>query len=435
MLSRFAFLFLVLVYPFSAWAVPEIQHWSTVNGARVYFVQSHQIPMVSVSLAFDAGSARDPVDKSGLAYLANSLMEEGTRVLSGEQIAERLESVGAQLNSETGRDMSVFGLRVVSEQDVVNLAADILGDILAAPAFPLDALSRERERLLVRLQRQTQSPREVAKRRFYTVLFEGHPYAGFPTGDEPGVTAVTRPDLDRFHRRFYTAANGVVAIVGDLSRAQAKDLAARLVGRLPRGAAAPPLPSVPAIEAPRANFIDFPSSQSHLLMGQPGMSRADPDYFALYTGNHILGGSGLISRLAVEIREKRGLAYSAYSSFIPMKERGPFVVGLQTRNDQRDVAVDIAQVTLRRFVDDGPTQEELDDAKKNITGGFPLLIDSNRKIAGYLMHIGFYNLPLDYLHTYASRVESVTIDEVRKVFRRRIQPGRLVKVIVGGNKE
>ena len=168
-------------------------------------------------------------------------------------------------------------------------------------------------------------------------------------------------------------------------------------------------------------------------MGQPGVSRHDPDYFPLYVGNYVLGGSGLISRLAVEIREKRGLAYSIYSYFLPMRQRGPFIIGLQTRNDQTKLAEKVARETVINFVKNGPSAEELDAAKKHITGGFPLLLDSNRKIAANLMTIGFYNLPLDYLDTYTKKIEAVTIEDVRDVFRRRLDPQRLVRVVVGGS--
>lgn len=432
MLFRLGLLLLGLHVSNGASAMPEIQNWLTTNGARVYFVETHELPMASISLAFDAGSARDPGDKLGLAHLTNILMEEGAGDLSGEQISEELESIGAQLQSTNGRDMSVFKLRTLTEPDVLATAVGILADMLARPHFPDAALDRERDRLLVALERQKQSPRALVKRAFYKNLFAGHPYSKPPTGEEDGIKAIVRQDLIDFHREYFVTANGIVALVGDLSRQQAEDISQQLVDLLPKGRAAPRMPSVPELTAAREKMIDFPSHQSHLLMGQPGISRGDPDYFPLYVGNHILGGSGLISRLAVEIREKRGLAYSAYSYFVPMRDRGPFAIGLQTRNDQRQLAVGIASETLTRFVEQGPTEEELVAAKRNITGGFPLLLDSNKKIADNLMQIGFYNLPLNYLLEYAAKIQAVTSDDVADVFRRRVDPTRLVRVIVGG---
>ncbi|MFP5504962.1 MAG: M16 family metallopeptidase, partial [Gammaproteobacteria bacterium] len=178
--------------------------------------------------------------------------------------------------------------------------------------------------------------------------------------------------------------------------------------------------------------IEHPSSQTHILIGQPGMRRDDPDYFALYVGNHVLGGGGLVSRLSNEVREKRGLSYSVYSYFLPMTERGPFQMGLQTRNDQADEAVRVLRETLAAYVAEGPTAAELEAAKNNITGGQALRIDSNRKILEYLAVIGFYDLPLDYLETFNAKVEAVTLAQVREVFQRRIRPERMLTVRVGG---
>jgi zinc protease len=178
-------------------------------------------------------------------------------------------------------------------------------------------------------------------------------------------------------------------------------------------------------------FIEHPSQQMHILMGQPGIRRGDEDYFPLYVGNHVLGGGGMISRLFAEIREKRGLSYSAYSYFSPMKQPGPFVAGLQTRADQAEEAIAVLKDNLRRFIAEGPTAEELEASKKNITGGFPLRIDSNNEILAYLAAIGIYDLPLDYLDTFNDRVEAVTIEQIRDAFARRVSPDTIVTVMVG----
>jgi len=245
------------------------------------------------------------------------------------------------------------------------------------------------------------------------------------------VEALTVADLRAFHRRHYAGRNAVVALVGDLDRATAEALAERVVGGVPAGAPLPPLPPVPPLKGPQQQHVAYPSSQTHILLGQPGMRRGDPDYFPLYVGNHILGGSGLVSRISKEVREERGLAYSAYSYFIPMAQAGPLQLGAQTRNDRAGEALRVLRDTLERFVTIGPTAEELRASQKNITGGFPLRVDSNSEIAGYLGMIGFYGLPHDYLDTFNKRVEAVTVEEVRDAFRRRIDPQRLVTVTVG----
>jgi zinc protease len=186
------------------------------------------------------------------------------------------------------------------------------------------------------------------------------------------------------------------------------------------------------LQAALEQRIAHPSSQTHILLGQPGIRRDDADYYALYVGNHVLGGGGLVSQLSNEVREKRGLSYSVYSYFLPMGERGPFQLGLQTRNDQVDEALQVLRDTLATYVAEGPSAEELEAAKNNITGGQALRIDSNRKILEYLAVIGFYELPLDYLETFNAKVEAVTLEQVREVFRRRIQPERMLTVLVGG---
>jgi len=186
------------------------------------------------------------------------------------------------------------------------------------------------------------------------------------------------------------------------------------------------------LSAAAERHIEHPSSQTHILIGQPGMRRDDPDYFALYVGNYVLGGGGLVSRLNAEVREKRGLSYSVYSYFLPMAQQGPFQMGLQTRNDQADEALKVLRATLAQYVTEGPTAAELEAAKKNITGGQALRIDSNRKILEYLAVIGFYDLPLDYLETFNAKVEALTLDRIHDAFERRLQPERMLTVRVGG---
>lgn len=229
---------------------------------------------------------------------------------------------------------------------------------------------------------------------------------------------------------YYTAANAVVAIVGALDRPGAEQLATALVGGLPAGEPVPP-PPVPPLPAAQVIRIAHPSSQSHILIGQLGVGRLDPDYYALYLGNHVLGGNGLVSQLSQEIREKRGLAYGAYSAFSPMRQAGPFLINLQTRNDQVDTALQVAQTTLREFSANGPGSQALEEARQNITGGFALDIAGNSKLANHLGVIAFYGLPLDYLEKFIGTMNGITLDQVKAAWQRRVQPDRLITVIVG----
>lgn len=420
-------------YTLNAHANLRIKHWNLDNGARVFFVESHEIPMVQITAVFDAGAARDVSAKSGLATLTNRLLREGAGGLNADQIADAFEDKGADFGVESQLDMASVSLRSLSERELLMPSVKLFAEILAAPAFPQDSLERERQRALIGLQQGAQSPADVASKAFYRALYADHPYAHHPGGDVAGLKAVVRDDLIAFHGRHYVGANAVLAIVGDVSVREARRIARHVLGGLPAGEHAPALPAIAetAVDS-KLLRISFPSSQSHILVGTPSMTRPDPDYFPLYIGNHILGGSGLVSRLSEEVREKRGLSYSVYSYFTPMRERGPFFMGLQTRNAESARALQVMRETLDKFVADGPTQKELEAAKKNMTGGFPLRLDSNSKIADNLAVIGFYGLPLDYLDTYISRVEAVTAAQVHEAFQRRIHPSHMVTVIVGG---
>ncbi len=423
-------LLLSLLFSGTLPAGPAIQSWTTGNGAKVLFVPAPDLPMVDVRVVFDAGSARDG-DRPGLAEMTSSLLTDGASDWDADQIAERLEAVGAEMGAGSARDMAWVTLRTLTEPKAYEKAVETLVEVLARPTFEADDMERNRKAMQTALRMGEQQPGTVASKAFYKALFGSHPYASPTGGTRASLAAMTRDEVKAFHRRFYVARNAVIALVGDLERAQAEALAERLVGALPAGAHAPELPPVQPLQQGREIRQPFPSSQSHILMGQPGMHRGDPDYFVLYVGNHILGGSGLVSQLSDEVREKRGLSYSVYSYFSPMRRNGPFIMGAQTQNAKADLAIQVMRDTLRRFIEKGPTDEELTAARQNITGGFPLRISSNSKIVEYLAMIGFYDLPLDYLDTFVGRIEAITGAQIRDAFRRRIHPDRFVTVVVG----
>jgi len=428
---RSALLFcLLLAFSAAGLAGPEIQSWQTPNGARVLFVEAPELPMVDIRLVFDAGSARDG-DKPGVSAFANSLLTQGAGPWDAQQIAERLERVGSQISTDSLRDMAWVSVRTLTQPDALDTTLETLTKIVAEPRFGKEDLERQRQAILASLLQDEQSPSSVGSKRLYQLVFGNHPYAGDPEGTRASIEAITRDDILAVHQRYYVAKNAIVAIVGAVDRSQAESIAKRLTSALPAGEPAPALPPVASLERAVVERIAFPSTQSHLYLGQPGMRRGDPDYFPLYVGNHILGGSGLVSLLSEEVREKRGLSYSVYSYFLPMRQPGIFQLGLQTKNDQAAEALQVMQDTLKRFVDEGPTDEELNAAKQNITGGFPLRIASNGKIVEYLAVIGFYGLPLDYLDRFNDRVQAVTREQIRDAFKRRIDPQRLITVQVG----
>lgn len=415
-------------------ASPDINSWTTKNGARVYYVHAPELPIVDMQIVFDAGAARDGSDH-GLAIMTNGLLSEGAGGLDANQIAEKFESIGAQYGNSSQRDMAVLTLRTLSDKKIFDQAVSTLTTILTKPDFPKNAFERERSRLLTALKRNKQSPGEIADEAFYQAVYGQHPYSSMPEGTEEGINGLSVEKLKNFYKQYYVARNAVVAIVGDLDRRAAENLAESLVGGLPEGQPAAQLPHVSDLQKAKLITINHPSAQTHILVGQPGMKRGDPDYFALYVGNHMLGGSGLVSRLADEIREKRGLAYSTYSYFMPMREPGPYTIGVQTKNESAQESLDVLMEAIRKFVKEGPTAEELESSKKNITGGFPLRISSNKKIIDYIAMIGFYQLPLDYLDTFNGKVLAVTIDDIKDAFRRRVHPDKMVTVMVGGLSE
>jgi zinc protease len=414
-----------------AQAMPVIQHWVTKNGARVYFVPAHELPMVDVNITFAAGSARD-AGHPGLASLTSTLLDKGAAGLSADELADRVESLGARLGSGSARDMAQVSLRSLSDSAHLQPALDLLRDVAGAPDFNQADFERERERMLVALRHDEQSPATVAEYTFYKMVYGEHPYASRPEGTEASLKALTVRQVREFYRRYYVAANAVIGIVGDIDRDAAEALAERVTAKLQAGQRAAPVPPVAPLTESAEKRLFHPSTQTHVLMGAPGMHRGDPDYFPLYVGNHVLGGGGLVSRLNEAVREQRGLSYSVSSYFSPMQQDGPYLFSLQTRNDQVDEALAVMRETLQAFLDKGPTQDELTASVNNITGGFPLLIENNSKILGYIVMIGFYGLPLDYLETFNDRVSAVTREQIMDAYRRRVHPADMVTVIVGG---
>jgi len=408
----------------------HIESWTGKQGSKVLYVSAPELPIVDVRVVFDAGSARDG-DKAGLASMTNLLLDHGAGDWNTDQIVERFDNVGAQFSSSAYRDMAVLSLRSLTDEAWLKTALETMATILHKPRFEESELERERQRVMVALRNQQESPGDIAELAFYSAVYGKHPYAIPTLGTEESVKTINREDLVNFYKQYYVAKNATVVIVGAVDKTQAGKIAEQIMSGLEEGQPAPDLPEVPALAAANTINKQHPSSQTTILVGQPGESRIDPDYFPLYVGNHILGGSGFGSRVVEEIRESRGLAYSSYTYFAPMRRAGPFIMGLQTKNVQAQQALDVLMQTLGKFIEQGPTEQELVSAKNNITGGFALRLDSNKDITEYVAMIGFYDLPLDYLSTFNAKVEAVTVGQIRDAFRRRVVPDKMVTVLVG----
>jgi zinc protease len=418
-----------------AQATPKIQHWQAPSGAQVYFVENHDLPMLDVAVNFPAGSAYESAEKSGMAGLTHGLISLGAEGMNEDDIARKLADIGAQMGGSFDADRSGFALRTLSNKAEREEALRILALVLQRPLFPETVLAREKTRLIAALKEAETKPDSIAAKAFSKAVFGVHPYGQPGSGDVSTVEKLQRGDLDSFYKLHYGAKNTVVALMGDISRAEAESIAQSLTSQLPAGGAAGVIVPVPKPGSASTLRIPHPATQSHILIGTPGVSRTDPDYFALYVGNYILGGGGFVSRLMQEVREKRGMAYSVYSYFMPMQQPGAFQIGLQTKKEQADAALQLVYATLREFIAKGVTEKELLAARQNIINGFPLRIDSNRKILEYLSVIGFYQLPLNYLDEFSAKVNKVTVAEISAAFKRKINPDTLATVIVGAPEE
>ncbi|MDR2209683.1 MAG: insulinase family protein [Azoarcus sp.] len=412
-------------------AAPRIEQWTAPTGAKVHFVASHELPMLDIQVDFAAGSAFDPADKSGLAGFTRSLLDAGADDLDEQAISERAADLGLILAGSTSDDRASLTLRTLSSARERDESVALAAIVLTKPRFPAEVLERERVRALAHLREALTKPAVLAARAFNAAIYAGHPYG--VNGDEKTLAAITREDLVAFHARYYSARNASVTIVGDIDRAGAEKIAIALTQNLPSGGNVESLPTPPLPKEDQTTRIANPSAQAHILIGQPGMSRDDPDYFPLLVGNHILGGGGFTSRLMKEVREKRGLAYDIHSYFDPRRVPGPFRIGLQTKGTQSALALDVVRTTLATFITEGPTEKELRAARDNIVNGFGLRLDSNAKILGYISMIGFYGLPPDWLEQYPRAVNAVSREAVRDAFARRVLPDRLITVIAGGD--
>ena len=434
--------------------------------------------MVDVQLDFDAGSRRDPPDQAGLASVSAAMASKGVRAgaspnepaLDENALGEAWADLGASFGAHATSDRMSFALRSLTYPDLLAKAVQLAARQLAEPSFPKEVWLREREAMQASIREADTRPATVAGRAFNQAVYGSHPY-GFEM-TEASLARIEVPQMAALYQQMILPCRAKVTVVGALNRSQADQLVAQLLGRLSvesdltrpiqasmrthaQAAAAnqarpetdktsiskanaatcpasPPVAEVAPLQKATEARIAFESAQAHVLIGQPGFKRDDPDFFALTVGNYILGGGGFVSRLTHEVREKRGLSYSVYSNFSPALHAGAFTIGLQTRPDQADQALQVSRDVLTQFVADGPTEDELKAAKDNLMGGFALRIDSNRKLLDNVANIAWNHLPLTYLDTWTQQVDKVTAADIRAAFQRKLQPQIMATVVLGG---
>jgi len=422
----------------SAQAILPIEKLENYKGAKAYLVQTKALPMVDIEVSIDAGDRYDPVGKSGLADMTATLMNYGVqddkRMLSEAQIADEIADLGASIGLSVGGERAILRIRSLSRKDLRDRAVQLASAMLAAPTYDPNIVGREKQRTITSLLEAETKPEYVLDRRFKKMVYGNYPLADSPSVKSVG--AITPTDLVQFHKQFYRSDRMIVSIVGDVDQTEANEIIRDLLKRIPQsGPVIAPLPEFQRspVEplAQREVQIPFDSQQAHIAMGMTAVARNNPDYFPLLVGNYVLGGGEFVSRLMNEVREKRGLAYSVSSYFAPGKDTGIFQAGLQTKNDQSSVALQVMSDTIAKFIADGPTTSELVAAKANLVNGYPLRIDNNRKLLDNVSSIAWNDLPLDTMEVWTKQVEAVTLDQVKSAFEKYLAMDRMKIVVLG----
>lgn len=408
----------------------KTEHWETANGVKVVFYQAMEVPMLDISLAFTAGSAYDK-KLFGLSALTAQMLNEGSAGINASAIADSLADTGAQFDIAPSKDMVVFSLRTLSSQEALEPATTLFAKIINHPDFPEDALEREKKQFIMAIAQSQQSPDDVATQIFFEKLYLDHPYAHPTNGTVSTIKSISKDQVSQFYKQYYVGKNATLVLVGAIDSSTAHQLANKLTQELPAGEATALVGKESYLPKAKQVKTAFPSSQTVIRLGQLGIDHQDPYYFPLMVGNYILGGGNLVSRLAVDVREKRGLTYSISSALVPMPGPGPFLISLSTRGDQAQEAVDVTQNVLKQFVAQGPTPQELEAAKSYLTGSFPMSLSSNKNIANILLRMSFYHLPEDYLKTYLERINKVTVADIKKAFQHIVNPDKELLVMVG----
>jgi zinc protease len=422
----------------SVQAALPIQQLDSYKGAKAYLVQTQSLPMLDIEISIDAGTRYDPASKAGLAIMTAELLDNGIRSagrnLTEAQIADEIADLGADIKIGVSGERAMILVRCLSRPDIRDRAIQLARLILSSPTYDSVVVNREKQRISAGLLEAETKPDFVLDRRFRKAVYGDYPLGNAVT--VKSIAGLSASDLKQFHQQFYRSDRVIVSMVGDVSKSEAQEIMQTLVKDLPQtGSSIPPLPEL--ARSPVQNLsereitIPFDSQQAHIAMGMTAISRNNPDYFPLIVGNYALGGGGFVSRLMNEVREKRGLAYSVFSYFAPGQETGIFQAGLQTKNDQATMALDVMTETISQFIAKGPTQSELDAAKANLINGFPLRIDNNRKLLDNVSSIAWNGLPLNTLDTWTEQVNAVTREQVEIAFQKYLAMDRMKIVVLG----
>jgi zinc protease len=421
---------LLLVWPTTAFtAGPLGKRIVLDNGMVLLLSEKHDIPMVTVSMAIRAGSTSAPGDEPGLASITASLLTQGTTKRTASRINREIDYIGGALSTSGGSDYASASLRVLTKD--IRTGLELLSDALMDPVFDQKEIDRKVKETLAELQRQKDEPGVVADEAFYKAVFGGHAYGRTSDDVAAYLPKLTREDITRFYSSRYSPNNTIIAVVGDVNEKELVPLLNEYFkswGKKdqPLPASVPP----PVIDKTVVKKIDKKVTQANITMGHIGLSRENPDYYAVSVMNYILGSGGFSSRLMDNIRDNKGLAYDVHSGFAAQKEPGPFTVTIQTKNESANDVIAETLKEIRRIQTEPVTEKELNDAKAYLTGSFPLKMDTSSKIAGMLTSIEIYNLGLDYPDKYPNMINAVTREEIQRVAVKYLRPNAMVIVVV-----
>lgn len=406
----------------------DIEEITTPGGINAWLVEEHSIPFVALELRFRGGTSLDAPDKRGAVNLMTGLLEEGTGEMDARAFARAARDIAAEFRYRAGDDAVSVSARFLTETR--DTAVDLLRASITEPSLAPDAIERVREQVIAGLKSDLKDPDSIARNAFSRLVFGDHPYGSPEEGTIESVEALSRNDLLAAHRAVFARDRVYVSAVGDITPDELSALLDRLLGDLPQTGA--PLPGRATENLPGGvEVIGFDTPQSSVIFGQPGIDREDPDFFAAYILNRIIGGGGFESRLMTEVREKRGLTYGIYT-YLSDKDNGEIWVGsVSSANDRVAEAIAVIRDQWTRIRDEGVSAEELADAKTYITGAYPLRFDGNGPIANIAVGMQLDGLPRDYIDTRNDRMNAVTLEDINRVARELLDPEKLTFVVVG----
>ena len=408
-------------------AATAIERIVSPSGIVAWLVREPSVPLIALDFAFKGGATQDPVDKAGVATMTAALLDEGAGEIDSESFHERVEAKAIEINFAATRDYMSGSLRTLTDNQ--DEAFDLLRLSLTAPRFDTEDVERIRDQIMSGLRRETQSPNELASKRWWATAFAGHPYGRPPRGTLESVPAITAADLRAFTHNVFARDTLKIGIVGNIDAATAGKLIDRVFAGLPaKGKLVPVADTIPQGLGQRI-AIDLDVPQSVLMIGGAGIVRKDPDFMPSFVLNHVLGGSAFSSRLYKEVREARGLAYSVYSAVMPLDYAALFVSGTATRSDRTNQTLEVMEAEIRKLADTGPTEDELTKAKSFLTGSYALRFDTSTKIAEQLVQIQLEDLGIDYIDKRNSLIEAVTMADVKRVAKRLLNANMLITVV------